>query len=146
MKPILIKSVRTSAPATLQIDWNTGEHLAVDVSRLLARFKLYTALKNPTTFAQAQADDWGHSVIWPENIDMSADSLYELAREQAGEWGPEAFAAWMTRNGLSLSTAADGLDMTRRMIAHYRTGSRPIPRVVALACEGWEARRARKVA
>lgn len=29
--------------------------------------------------------------------------------------------------------------MTRRMIAHYRTGSRAIPRVVGLACKGWEA-------
>jgi hypothetical protein len=25
------------------------------------------------------------------------------------------------------------------MIAHYRTGSRPIPKVVGLACKGWEA-------
>jgi hypothetical protein len=27
------------------------------------------------------------------------------------------------------------------MIAHYRTGSRPIPKVVGLACKGWEAER-----
>jgi hypothetical protein len=72
---------------------------------------------------------------------MGADVLYEISREQAGEWGPEKFDAWMERNALSLTAAADALDMTRRMIAHYRTGSRPIPRVVALACEGWEARR-----
>lgn len=53
----------------------------------------------------------------------------------------EGFSAWMDRNGLSLSTAADALGMTRRMMAHYRTGSRAIPRVVALACKGWEAER-----
>lgn len=29
--------------------------------------------------------------------------------------------------------------MTRRMIAHYRSGSRPIPKTVQLACIGWEA-------
>ena len=46
----------------------------------------------------------------------------------------------------ALNAAADALDMTRRMIAHYRTGSRPIPRVVSLACEGWEVRRARHAA
>ncbi len=51
------------------------------------------------------------------------------------------FAAWMDRNGLSLTTAAEALDMTRRMMAHYRTGSRPVPRVVALACIGWETER-----
>ena len=25
------------------------------------------------------------------------------------------------------------------MIAHYRTGSKPIPLLVGLACKGWEA-------
>jgi hypothetical protein len=29
--------------------------------------------------------------------------------------------------------------MTRRMIAHYRSGSRPISKTVQLACIGWEA-------
>lgn len=49
------------------------------------------------------------------------------------------FNAWMQRNQLSLQTAADSLGMTRRMVAHYRTGSRTIPRVVGLACKGWDA-------
>ena len=43
------------------------------------------------------------------------------------------------RNQLSLSSAAEALGMTRRMIAHYRSGSRPIPKTVQLACVGWEA-------
>ena len=47
----------------------------------------------------------------------------------------------MKRNDLSLATAAEALGMTRRMITHYRTGSRPIPRVVGLACKSWEAER-----
>jgi len=34
--------------------------------------------------------------------------------------------------------------MTRRMIAHYRTGSRPIPKVVGLACKGWEVEHANR--
>ena len=145
-KPPLIRAVRVIAPLTLEIDWSTGETLSVDVSRPVARFKLYAPLKDPAVFATAKADEWGHAVSWSGNIDMGADALYELARTQAGEWGPEAFNAWMERNGLSLTAAADALDMTRRMIAHYRTGSRPIPRVVSLACEGWEVRRARHAA
>lgn len=145
-KPPLIRVVRVTAPATLEIVWSTGETLPVDVTRLLARYKLYAPLKDARRFRRARADDWGHSVNWPGNLDMGADALYELARAQAGEWGPEAFDAWMQRNGLSLTAAADALDMTRRMIAHYRTGSRAIPRVVALACEGWEVRHARHAA
>jgi len=139
-KPPLIRKVRAIPPAALEIAWSTGETLAVDVSALVKRFKLYAPLKNATLFAKAKRDPWGHAVNWSGDIDMGADQLYELAREQAGAWGPERFAAWMSEHGLSLNTAADALGLSRRMIAHYRTGSRPIPRVVALACEGLSAR------
>ena len=139
-KPPLIQAVKVKAPATLEIVWSTGERLAVEVSRLIKRFKIYAPLKNTTFFAKAKADPWGHAVNWPGDIDMSADQLYELARQQAGEWGPERFDAWMASHGLSLNAAADALGLSRRMIAHYRTGSRPIPRVVALACEGLSMR------
>lgn len=89
-----------------------------------------------------QVDEWGAGLDWSGGLDLGADRLYQLCREQAGLPTPEAFDAWMRRNALSLSTAAESLGMTRRMIAHYRTGSRPIPKVVGLACKGWEAERA----
>lgn len=139
-KPPLVRAVKAKAPAILQIVWSTGETLTVDVSRLLKRFKLYAALKNAALFGKAKADPWGHALNWPGDIDMSAEQLYELSREQAGEWGPERFGSWMNNHGLSLNSAADALGLSRRMIAHYRTGSRPIPRVVALACEGLSMR------
>jgi len=139
-KPPLIRAVKAKPPATLEIGWSTGETLAVEVARLIKRFKLYAPLKNAALFGKAKADPWGHAVIWPGDFEMDADQLYEMAREQAGEWGPERFAAWMTAHGLSLNGAADALGLSRRMIAHYRTGSRPIPRVVALACEALSAR------
>jgi len=139
-KPPLIRAVKAQPPATLEIVWSTGETLAVDVSRLIKRFKLYAPLKDARLFRKGRGDPWGHAVNWPGDVDMGADQLYELAREQAGEWGPERFDAWMMQHGLSLNSAADALGMTRRTIAHYRTGSRPVPRVVALACEALSAR------
>jgi len=139
-KPPLIRAVKAKPPATLEIAWRAGENSTVDVSRLIKRFKLYAPLRNAALFTRAKADPWGHGVNWSGEIDMGADQLYELAREQAGEWGPERFAAWMAKHGLSLNAAADALGLSRRMIAHYRTGSRPIPRVVALACEGLSVR------
>jgi hypothetical protein len=139
-KPPLVRSVNAKPPATLEIVWRSGGKLTVDVSRLIKRFKLYAPLRDAILFSKAKADPWGHAVNWPGEIDMNADQLYELAREQVEEWGPERFAAWMTKHGLSLNAAADALGLSRRMIAHYRTGSRPIPRVVALACEGLSVR------
>jgi hypothetical protein len=145
-KPPLIRAVTAKAPAVLEIAWSTGEKLTVDVSRLIKRFKLYAPLRNAALFGKAKADPWGHAVNWPGEIDMGADQLHELAREQAGQWGAEHFSAWMTRYGLSLNAAADALGLSRRMVAHYRTGSRPIPRVVALACEGLSMRWKKRVA
>ena len=70
---------------------------------------------------------------------MGADRLYHLCREQAGLFSPLVFDEWIKKNSLSLSTAAEALGMTRRIIAHYRSGSRPIPKTVQLACIGWES-------
>ncbi len=145
-KPPLIQTVKALPSMTLVVAWSTGETLPVDVSRLIRRFKLYAPLRDPAHFIKAKADAWGHAVLWPGDVDMGADQLYELAREQAGEWGHERFAEWMTAHGLSLNTAADALGLSRRMMAHYRTGSRPIPHVVALACEALSARWAAKAA
>ena len=77
-KPPLIRSVKAKAPATLEIAWSTGEKLAVNVSRLVNRYKLYAPLKRAALFRKAKADPWGHAVNWPGDIDMGADQLYEL--------------------------------------------------------------------
>ena len=141
-KPPTVIAVKAIGPATLNLTFGSGETLPVDVSALLRRFRVYAPLRQPRTFSKVRADTWGHALRWPGGIDIDAGRLYEMARTQAGEWGPERFDRWMADNGLSLSTAAAALGMTRRMVAHYRTGSRAIPRVVALACQGWELRRA----
>ena len=44
----------------------------------------------------------------------------------------------MTKNDLSLDTAAQALGVSRRTLAYYRSGSKSVPRTVALACLGWE--------
>jgi hypothetical protein len=51
------------------------------------------------------------------------------------------FDTWMNRNGLSLSTAADALGISRRLVSYYRTAQKQIPRAIWLACLGWEATR-----
>ena len=118
-KPPLIRAVKAVPPVTLEIAWRDGERLKVNVSSLIRRFKLYAPLRNAALFGRVKADPWGHAVNWPGDIDMGADQLYELARQQAGEWGPERFAAWMAKHGLSLNAAADALGLSRGL-AVYR--------------------------
>ena len=43
------------------------------------------------------------------------------------------------KDGLTLDGAARALGLSRRMLAYYRGGAKPVPRTVALACLGWEA-------
>jgi len=82
-------------------------------------------------------------VEWSDS-ELGADSVYAWAKEQAGEISHEMLDDWMRRNGLSLTTAAQALGMSRRMISYYRTAEKPIPRAVWLACLGWEASQGEK--
>ena len=137
MKAIAIKAARIVGSLKIDIDWSTGETLAADMTGWLR--PPFDVLANPDVFAHMQVDDWGgHGLNWPDGLDLGADTLYDLCRRQAGLPTAGEFNRWMERNGLSLATAAEALGMTRRMIAHYRTGSRPIPKVVGLACQGAE--------
>lgn len=141
--PPNILAARVTGELTVEIDWSTGETLLVNLSGLTA--PPFDVLRDPAFFSRLKRDDWGHGLDWPGGIDLGADNLYELCREQAGLPTATEFDRWMQRNNLSLAKAAETLGMTRRMIAHYRTGSRPIPKVVGLACKGWEAEQSRRV-
>ena len=140
-KAPLIKSVKVDGVQRLVIGWSTGETLECDLGDVIKHHSALAPLADPAFFSQVAVEEWGHGLDWPGGLDMGADRLYQLCREQAGVLSPAAFDEWMKRNNLSLTTAAEALGMTRRMIAHYRSGSRPIPKTVQLACIGWEALR-----
>jgi transcriptional regulator with XRE-family HTH domain len=55
-----------------------------------------------------------------------------------GHADARAFLEWRLRHGLSLTKAADALGLSRRTIAYYSNGDRPVPRAILLACRGWE--------
>ncbi|BAP88325.1 putative uncharacterized protein [Burkholderiales bacterium GJ-E10] len=135
--PPSIQEARVVGVPVIEIRWSTGETLPVDLRAQI--HPPFDALVDDEFFSRMHVSEWGDGLDWPGGLDIGADRLYELARQQAGLMTPDEFGAWMDRNGLSLSSAAQSLGMTRRMIAHYRTGSKPIPKVVGLACKGWDA-------
>ena len=138
-KSPLITAVQVAGDLKLSLTWNTGEIFVLDLTDTVKRQAAFAPLADPAVFAQVQLDEWGHGLDWPGGLDMGADRLYHLCRQQAGLFSPMDFDGWIKKNQLSLTTAADALGMTRRMIAHYRSGTRPIPKTVQLACIGWEA-------
>jgi len=146
MKAPCIMRVAAKAPPCLEIFWSTNENYCVDISRPVKRFQVLAPLSDPAFFANAQVGLWGHSITWSDEVDLGADLLYDLCREQAGLPTPTEFDLWIKRNHLSLSKAAECLGLSRRMVAHYRSGSKPIPKIVGLACKGWEAQQRKAIA
>jgi len=55
------------------------------------------------------------------------------------------FQTFLERHGLTLDAAAAVLGISRRQVAYYAK-DRPIPRLVTLACAGYDAWQARKAA
>ena len=144
---LTITDVKTKAPATIEVRLSDGRTIPLDAGEIMdsSEFEL---LKEPARFANIVVSDWGHGIEWPD-IDqgLSIETVLRLAREQAGKAFPTRdFNAWMKRNGLTLSTAAEALGLSRRTIVYYHTGQKPIPVYIGLACEGWEARKRRDAA
>jgi hypothetical protein len=76
--------------------------------------------------------------MWPGDLDVGADRLYELALEQNGHADAAEFIRWRWKHGLSLQGAADELGLSRRQVAYYASGEREVPRYILLALRGWE--------
>ena len=128
-------------PMTLRVRWQrTGEDTLVDVSDTIGAFRVFEPLRrDPTLFGRVQVGEHGTDVIWPRDIDMAADTLWRLAQEQKGATlSAEAFRHWRERNEFTLDAAAQALGISRRMVAYYEEGKKPIPRLVALATRGLE--------
>jgi len=142
-KKILPRIVEVSAdkkPLTLCIRWDKGDETRVDVSGLVATFRVFEPLRrSPELFRQARVGEYGADVVWNDDIDMSAETLWRLAQEQAGlTMSPDAFRHWRERKAYTLDTAAQALGLSRRTVAYYEQGAKPIPRVVALAARALE--------
>jgi len=93
-------------------------------------------------FRVVSPDEWNRGVIFADDDDLTLarDNLRAMAIEQAGCYSHQQVVTWMHHHGLSLDSAADALGISRRMLAYYRSGERPIPKTVELAILGWEAR------
>lgn len=140
--PDRIRTVAITAPDTLQIEFRSGKKYAVSLSEPMTRIAGFAVLQDLAEFNTATVVDDGWTIEWECGLSMASERLYQMAKEQAGEAVPQdEFRAWMHRNNLSLTTAADALYLSRRVISQYSAGSRPIPKVIGLAIKGFEAER-----
>lgn len=133
--PRIVAVAADNKPLTLVIRWNNGGESHVDVAEIVQTFRVYEPLRrSPELFRRVRIGEYGTDVTWTDEIDMAADTLWRLAQEQSGfTMSPEAFKKWRERKAYTLDAAAAALGLSRRMVAYYEQGTKPIPRVVALA-------------
>ena len=80
--PRIVAVSASEKPLTLRVRWDKGDQSEVDVSGFIATFRVYEPLRrSPELFAQARVGEHGADVVWLDDIDMSADTLWRLARE-----------------------------------------------------------------
>jgi Protein of unknown function (DUF2442) len=139
-KQFTLSGVQAVPPASLLLHYVDGEQFEVSLVDMIKRHRSLDRLKDPEVFKSARVGDHGASVIWAndDELELAADNLRARAVEQAGHASHEFIWNWMARNDLTLDKAAVALGVSRRMLAYYRSGLKPVPRTVALACLGWE--------
>jgi hypothetical protein len=126
----------------LRVVWNkgdrTGREDVVDLRPVINSYKVYRPLRDEALFLTGKRADDGEAIAWPgDDLEISADMVHSLAEEAMA---PQDFSTFLLRNKLTQEAAAALLGRSRRQIANY-TSVGPVPRIVALACYGYEARK-----
>lgn len=131
-------AVTPESNMVLAATYSDGRVVRVNLSDLASRLQAFAALENPKEFATAKVADFGWTLEWDCGASLDSDRVIELALEQAGMAENVFFRRWQDTHNLSLTDAASAIGLTRRTVSQYRTGARPVPRIVGLACKGWE--------
>ena len=136
-KQFTLASVKTTPTASLLLSYVDGGQFEVSLVDTILKHPTLERLKDPEVFSSAKVGDHGASVIWAndDDLELAADNLRARAIEQAGGVSHEFIWNWMARNDLTIDAAAVALGVSRRMLAYYRSGSKPVPRTVALALQ-----------
>jgi len=135
MRTIVV--AKAKPPATLALRWSDGTRADIDLSAML-RERGFRALRDSAKFADVRIGEWGHGVEWSSGAELSAETLWLETLSATGRPDTRAFLEWRLRHGLSLAKAAEALGVSRRMVAYYSNGEKPVPRPILLACKGWE--------
>lgn len=124
----------------LRVVWKDGLAGEVDLREHVHASDLTVPLRDPTRFRQVRPGADGSTADFGDGLEIPGELLRRKVLEVQGRlMSPEAFKAWKTRYGLSLSQAAQALGITRGTVSAYASGERPIPRSILLTCKGWKA-------
>lgn len=134
-----LRAVAAGPGLSLDVTWDNGAHETVDVGPVVNSYRVFRPLRrNRALFRRVRLGDFGASVTWTDEIDMDALTVARMAQQtRAASMSAQAFRGFLKQAGLSLTGAASALGISRRNIAYFASGSKSVPREVALACHGY---------
>jgi hypothetical protein len=140
MKQPRIETVVTEDGGRLRIRWIDGSTSLTELSDLIGRLDGLGPLRDPLVFAKGRVGDFGWAVVWTDEIDIGADTLFRLTVEQkALRMDGATLHRWRTTHGLAEERAANVLGLSLRQYRQLENGAKPVPQTVALACSGFDA-------
>lgn len=141
-----LQSVTVLPDLVVAATYSDGKTVNVSMRDVINNYPAFAPLESAEECATVQIADWGFTLEWNCGMSIDCDRFFELSLEQSGMIDNVRFRQWQDRNALSLAEAAKAIGLSRRTISQYRTGARPVPRVVALACKGWSTDHMQKAA
>jgi len=135
-----LRHVATRDGCKLHLAYADGFEAVVDLADVIERHPTLQRLRARRVFQRAALDEWKLGVVFDadDQLSLPSDTLRAIAVEQAGGFSHQQIITWMARHRMSLDAAADALGISRRMLAYYRSGQKPVPRSIGLAMIGWE--------
>lgn len=135
-----VASIRPLSACKVEVAWaaghRAGKREVIDLAPIIGTYTVFRPLRNnDALFGTVKVIDGGSVVAWDgDDLELSADALEDLAEQTMT---PSEFTAFMKRFDLTETAIAAILGYSRRQIGYFKTTG-PIPRVVALACKGYE--------
>jgi hypothetical protein len=131
-----IKAARADVGRSVAITWKAGGESVVDLAEHLSRFIIFAPLRaDDGLFAKVNVGEWGWSIRWSDELEISADTLWRLALQQGAAW----LRSWRRSHRLTQAAAARSLGVSPRMWRYYEAGSHLLPKTVRLAAIGLDA-------
>ncbi len=131
-----IRSVRAADGRILVVIWKGGAESTIDVGGHLERFAVFSPLRtDDAAFRNVTLGEWGWSVHWSDDMEISSDTLWRLALDQGSSW----LRSWRGKHAMTQSDAASALGVSPRMWRYYEAGTHLLPKTVRLACIGLDA-------
>lgn len=135
-----VASARPLPGTKVEVTWaagnRAGKREVIDLSPIIGTYAIFRPLRsNDALFDTMKVIEDGSIVAWDgDDLELAADALEDLAEQTMT---PAEFTAFMKRFNLTETAIAAILGYSRRQIGYFKTTG-PIPRVVALACKGYE--------